>query len=64
MTMATYLALLKRSNWAGRFTAAVVLAATIVVFFYFLPLWLMLPMSNEGFAARMWFNNADLGNWL
>jgi dolichyl-phosphate-mannose-protein mannosyltransferase len=64
VTAAIWLALLRRAEWAGRFTAAIVLMAVVVVFFYFAPLWLMLPVSRHSFEARMWFNEAGVGNWL
>jgi len=63
VVLAGFVALLPRGNWSGRFVFAIVVAASIVVFFYFLPVWFPFPLSENGVEARMWFNNAGIGDW-
>ena len=53
-----------RTNWAGRFVCTIFLAASIVTFFYFLPLWIPSPLSESAIEARMWFNTVGIGNWM
>ncbi len=62
-TVAGFSALTWIGKWRGKFVCMVFLAASIAVFFYFLPLWIPQPMTTDAIDARMWFSNAGLGNW-
>jgi dolichyl-phosphate-mannose--protein O-mannosyl transferase len=64
LTLAGYITLLSRGTWPGRFVCAIFLATSIAVFLYFVPLWIPTPLTKGGLDARMWFNNAGLGNWI
>jgi dolichyl-phosphate-mannose--protein O-mannosyl transferase len=64
LVVGSFAMLALRSNWAGRFVCTVFLAASIVVFFYFLPVWIPSPLSESAIEARMWFNTVGIGNWM
>jgi len=59
-----YAALLDRPLWAGRLVCAAFVIATLVAFAYFLPVWIGLPISRDGYYARMWFQGPGLRNWI
>ena len=48
----------------GRFVTGVFLAVALVAFFYFLPVWLGVPISRSGYYARMWLEGPGLRNWI
>lgn len=52
-----------RGQWAGRFVCALLVATAIVVFFYFLPLWVGLAISDDQMADRMWLVGPGVANW-
>ncbi len=60
---ALYVALAVLRKWRGKFVCAVVVATSIVVFLYFVPMWIPLPMTKDAIDAYLWFNDAGLGNW-
>ena len=59
-----YLCTLGDMRRNGRFVAAVFLAAALVVFIYFLPVWLGTPIARAGYYARMWLEGPGLRNWI
>jgi dolichyl-phosphate-mannose--protein O-mannosyl transferase len=64
LVLGGYAVLVLRGNWAGRYVCTVFLAASVIVFFYFLPLWIPSPLSESAIEARMWFNTVGIGNWM
>jgi dolichyl-phosphate-mannose--protein O-mannosyl transferase len=60
---AVYVFLALLGKWRGKFVCATVMIASIAVFLYFVPMWISLPMTKDAMDARMWFNDAGLGNW-
>ena len=60
---AGYLLARLRANAGGRFVCALFLATTVILFFYFLPIWTALPMSRSQLAARMWLSGGHIANW-
>jgi dolichyl-phosphate-mannose-protein mannosyltransferase len=57
------LAMRVRLQWGGRFVCAVFLATSMALFFYFLPLWIALPISKKAIAARMWMHGSAFASW-
>ena len=56
--------LLQRPQYAGKFTCAVFAAVALIVFFYFCPVWLGLPIERSGYYARMWLQGPGLRSWI
>jgi dolichyl-phosphate-mannose--protein O-mannosyl transferase len=49
---------------AHRYVAAVFIAATVIAFVYFAPVWLGIPIARKGYYARMWLEGPGLRNWI
>ncbi len=56
-------AILWRSRNSGRLVCISLCAAAIAAFVYFLPIWIGLPISRNGFEARMWLHGPGLYDW-
>jgi dolichyl-phosphate-mannose--protein O-mannosyl transferase len=60
-----YAALLRtRERDTGKMVCALYLAGALILFVYFLPLWVGLPLTPQQLAGRMWFRGPGLPNWL
>jgi dolichyl-phosphate-mannose--protein O-mannosyl transferase len=62
--VAIYAILAWRFSSAGKFVCVLVVAASLVAFLYFLPLWLGLPLEPAGYEARIWLRGPGLGKWM
>jgi dolichyl-phosphate-mannose-protein mannosyltransferase len=49
---------------SGRFICTTVLACAFVIFIYYLPVWIGLPVARAGYYARMWFEGPGIRNWI
>jgi dolichyl-phosphate-mannose--protein O-mannosyl transferase len=49
---------------AQRFLCAAFLSLAVALFFYYLPIWLGIPISRSGYYARMWLQGPGLRNWI
>ena len=64
-TAGGYVLCLRRSRrHAGRFVCACYAGATLIAFFYFLPVWTGTPISPAALEARLWFHGPGLANWF
>jgi dolichyl-phosphate-mannose--protein O-mannosyl transferase len=61
---AIYAVLAWRFTIAGKFVCVVFVAAALLAFVYFLPLWLGLPLDQAGYEARIWLHGPGLAKWL
>jgi dolichyl-phosphate-mannose--protein O-mannosyl transferase len=61
---ATYAILAWRFTIAGKFVCVIFVAAAMLAFVYFLPLWLGLPLDQTSYEARMWLHGPGLAKWL
>lgn len=52
-----------RLQAGGRFVCTLFVATTVILFFYFWPIWTALPVSRDQIAARMWLQGGRLANW-
>jgi dolichyl-phosphate-mannose--protein O-mannosyl transferase len=60
-----YLVLSRRlEGWDGKFVCLIFAFVTLLTFVYFLPLWMDIPLSQTGYASRMWLNGQGLASWL
>lgn len=61
---AVYVALLLKTEHAGRWVCAVFVGAALVLFLYFLPVWVGYPIERSAYYARMWLKGPGLRNWI
>jgi len=60
-----YLVLSRRLEGSdGKFVCLIFVFITLLTFVYFLPLWIDIPLSQTGYASRMWLNGQGLASWL
>jgi 4-amino-4-deoxy-L-arabinose transferase-like glycosyltransferase len=59
-----YLILLTSTDYAGRFVAGVFVAAALILFIYYFPVWTGIPMDRTGYYARMWLQESGLRSWI
>ncbi len=59
-----YLMLLTSTDYAGRFVAGVFVAAALILFVYYFPVWTGIPMNRTGYYARMWLQESGLRSWI
>ena len=60
----TFLALLGGEGYDGKFVCAIFVGAVVVLFFYYMPIWLALPIQRSGYYARMWLQGPGLRSWI
>jgi dolichyl-phosphate-mannose--protein O-mannosyl transferase len=56
--------LVQRPQLAGKFTCAAFSAVVLVLFIYYLPIWIGLPIERAGYYARMWLQGPGLRSWI
>ena len=60
-----YLILTRRSEGRdGKFVFLIFLFGTVLVFTYFLPFWIGVPISEAAYTARMWLHGTGRASWL
>jgi dolichyl-phosphate-mannose--protein O-mannosyl transferase len=59
-----YLVLSDRPRLVGRFVVVVFLATALLLFLYYFPVWVGLPITRSGYYARMWLEGPGLQNWI
>ncbi|HYR79665.1 MAG TPA: hypothetical protein VEO55_06640, partial [Candidatus Dormibacteraeota bacterium] len=59
-----YLMLLTSTDYAGRFVAGVFVGAALILFVYYFPIWVGIPMDRTGYYARMWLQESGLRSWI
>ena len=55
---------LLKTPYAGRYVAGVFVAVALVLFVYYFPIWVGMPISREGYYGRMWLSAGGLRNWI
>ena len=59
-----YAFLLLRTPYAGRYVAGVFALTAAILFVYYFPVWVGIPISREGYYARMWLSSGGIRNWI
>jgi len=60
-----YLLLMRRAEgYDGRFVCLIFMSAAVLLFAYFFPLWIGMPLSQSGYTARMWLHGQGLASWI
>ncbi len=55
---------LLQTPYAGRYVGSVFVAVAMILFVYYFPIWVGMPISRDGYYARMWLQAAGLRNWI
>jgi Gpi18-like mannosyltransferase/predicted membrane-bound dolichyl-phosphate-mannose-protein mannosyltransferase len=55
---------IRRPRWTGRFVFVAFATVSIAIFLYYLPIWLGIPITREGYYARMWFEGPGKWDWI
>ncbi len=50
--------------YAGRYVAGVFVLVALVLFVYYFPIWVGMPISRSGYYARMWLQAGGLRSWI
>ena len=48
----------------GRLVVSVYCAAVLAISWYFLPIWLGIPVTKQAWQARMWISGSGIMNWI
>ena len=64
MVVAAYVFLLLSTPYAGRYVASVYVTVALILFVYYFPIWVGIPISRDGYYARMWLQAGGLRNWI
>ena len=55
---------LLQTPYAGRFVASIFAITALILFVYYFPIWVGMPISRAGYYARMWLQSAGMHNWI
>jgi len=55
---------LLKTPYAGRYVGCVFVLAALILFVYYFPIWVGMPISRSGYYARMWLQAAGLRSWI
>ena len=55
---------LLKTPYPGRYVASVFVLTALVLFVYYFPVWVGMPISRSGYYARMWLQSSGLRSWI
>ena len=65
VVIGAYFFVLLNTPYAGRYVAGVFAIVALVLFVYYFPIWVGIPMDRAGYYARMWLTEGGIrGNWI
>jgi Gpi18-like mannosyltransferase len=64
VVVGAYFFLLLNTPYAGRYVAGVFAIVAVVLFVYYFPIWVGIPMDRSGYYARMWLQSGGIRNWI
>ncbi len=64
VVVGAYFYILLRTPYAGRYVASVFALTAVILFVYYFPIWVGMPISREGYYARMWLQAGGVRNWI
>jgi Gpi18-like mannosyltransferase len=65
VVIGAYFFFLLNTPYAGRYVAGVFAIVAVVLFVYYFPIWVGIPMDRTGYYARMWLQSGGIhGNWI
>lgn len=53
-----------RFSGAGKSVCVLLLAASLIAFVYFFPLWTGMPLAPDGYDARIWLRGPGVAQWM
>ncbi len=64
VVIGAYCVFLLKTPYAGRYVAGVFVLVALVLFVYYFPIWVGMPISRDGYYARMWLQAGGLRSWI
>ncbi len=64
VVVGAYFYCLLSTPYAGRYVASVFAITALILFVYYFPVWVGMPISREGYYARMWLQSGGIRNWI
>ena len=64
VVVGAYFYCLLSTPYAGRYVASVFAVVAVILFVYYFPIWVGIPISREGYYARMWLQSGGIRNWI
>ncbi len=64
VVIGAYCVFLLKTPYAGRYVAGVFVLVSLVLFVYYFPIWVGMPISRDGYYARMWLQAGGLRSWI
>jgi hypothetical protein len=64
VVVGAYFYCLLSTPYAGRYVASIFAATALILFVYYFPIWVGMPISREGYYARMWLQSGGIRNWI
>ena len=64
VVVGAYFYCLLSTPYAGRYVASVFAVVAVILFVYYFPIWVGMPISREGYYARMWLQSGGIRNWI
>lgn len=64
VVIGAYGVVLLKTSYAGRYVAGVFVVAALVLFVYYFPIWVGMPLSRDGYYTRMWLQAGGLRSWI
>jgi dolichyl-phosphate-mannose--protein O-mannosyl transferase len=64
VVVGAYFYCLLSTPYAGRYVAGVFAVVAVILFVYYFPIWVGMPISREGYYARMWLQSGGIRNWI
>jgi Gpi18-like mannosyltransferase len=62
--VAGYVMILLSTPYAGRYVATIFVSVALILFVYYFPIWVGIPISRDGYYARMWLQSGGIRNWI
>ena len=64
VVMGAFIFFLFMTPYAGRYVASVFVVTALILFVYYFPIWVGMPISRDGYYARMWLQAGGLRSWI
>jgi protein-O-mannosyltransferase-like protein len=59
-----YFYFLLSTPYVGRYVASIFVVTAAILFVYYFPVWVGMPISRTGYYARMWLQSGGIFNWI
>lgn len=62
--VAIHFRLAMTTEYAGKFVAGAFVFGALILFVYFFPVWVGMPIERSGYYTRMWLQGSGLRSWI